>query len=123
MDSTAADLIFGCFLAMAADMRRVLDLFDAEPSEFRVIGPASSNPLWLHLKADILGRDINVSAFPEMVSMGAQALASGETGDWDRANPWIVQADPERHAILTDWFNGSDSIHHALSNAQVSGIN
>ncbi len=123
VDTTAGDLIFGCFLAMAADMRRVLDLFDVEPSEFRVIGPASSNPLWLHLKADILGRDISVSAFPEMVSMGAQALASGETGDWDRANPWIVQADPERHAILTDWFNGSDSIHHALSNAQVGGIN
>lgn len=123
VDTTAEELVFGCFLAMAADMRRVLNLFDVDPSEFRVIGPASSNPLWLHLKADILGRDISVSAFPEMVSMGAQALASGEAGNWDRANPWIVQSDSERHAILTNWFNSSDSLHHALSDAQVSGIN
>lgn len=100
VDTDSSDLVFGCFWAMATEMKRVLDLFDSEPSELRVIGPASANRLWLQLKADVLGHDIEVSAFPEMVSLGAQALASGEPGDWSRADPWTVPTDLARHDAL-----------------------
>lgn len=121
VDTDSSELVFGCFLAMAAELRRVLELFSVQPTEFKVIGPASANNLWLQLKADILGRDISVSAFPEMVSLGAQVLASGESTDWARAEPWTVRADPARHEALTEWFTASEDSFRLHSDADAAG--
>lgn len=102
-DATADDLVLGCFLGMALQYRDVLDLFRVRPERVKVIGPASRNPLWLRLKADLLGTPLSVSGFPEVVSRGAQALASGRTGDWEANDPVDVPADDNRHARLARW--------------------
>jgi sugar (pentulose or hexulose) kinase len=105
-DVRAEDIVFGCFLGLAIQFRKVLELFPAEAAIIKVIGPASENRLWLHLKADVLGADLSVSKFPEVVSRGAQALASSELSDWTSCRPTVVEADQGRHARLREWYAG-----------------
>jgi sugar (pentulose or hexulose) kinase len=102
-DTTAADVILGTFLGLVLQFRDVLDLFPDRPIGVKVIGPASRNPLWLQLKADLLGAPLSVSGFPEVVSRGAQALASGASVAWESTDPREVRADAIRHAALRDW--------------------
>jgi sugar (pentulose or hexulose) kinase len=102
-DVRAEDIVYGCFLGMATDFGKVLELFPDTPSVIKVIGPAAGNPLWLHLKADLLNIDLNVSDVDEVVSRGAQALASGERSDWMACRPRAVVANPQRHDQLRDW--------------------
>jgi sugar (pentulose or hexulose) kinase len=102
-DATAADIVFGTFLGMALQFSDVLELFRERPDRIKVIGPANRNPLWLQLKADLLGTPLSVSGFPEVVSRGAQSLASGETGNWDDCDPVDVLVDEARHARLREW--------------------
>lgn len=102
-ETTDEDIVFGCFLGMAVQFRKVLELFPVRPTTMKVIGPASANPLWLHLKADVLANDLSVSAFDEVVSRGAQVLASGGVGSWEDCAPQMVEADEGRHHRLADW--------------------
>lgn len=102
-DTTDDEVVFGAFLGMVLQFRDVLDLFGAVPQRIKVIGPASRNPLWLQLKADLLGAQLSVSTFPEVVSSGAQALASGSCGSWALHEPNEVLADPARHDALHAW--------------------
>jgi sugar (pentulose or hexulose) kinase len=102
-DVRAEDIVFGCFLGLAVQFSTVLELFRTDATTIKVIGPASENRLWLHLKADFLGADLSVSKFPEVVSRGAQALASGQSGSWESCRPTAVRADAVRHAQLRDW--------------------
>jgi sugar (pentulose or hexulose) kinase len=102
-DTRREELVFGCFLGMALQYRDVLELFRTEPRRIKVIGPASRNQLWLRLKADLVGSDLSVSGFPEVVSRGAQALASGERCAWETTEPTEMHADPRRHARLGEW--------------------
>ena len=81
-DTGPEEIVFGCFLGMTLQFGDVLDLFEAQTSKAKVIGPASKNKLWLQLKADLLGVPLSVSRFPEVVSRGAQAIASDSVGDW-----------------------------------------
>ena len=101
--TTADDLIFATFLGMALQFRDVLELFGQRAERVKVIGPAANNPLWLQLKADLLGVPLSVSRFPEVVSRGAQALASGVTTSWGRSDPRDVDVDPENSARLAEW--------------------
>ncbi len=105
-DTTADDIVFGCFLGLVLQFRDVLALFRAEPVLVKVIGPAGRNPLWMQLKADLLGRPLSVSQFPEVVSRGAQALASGTVASWADCSPEEVQPDPARTAVLAEWADG-----------------
>ncbi|MGC5224964.1 FGGY-family carbohydrate kinase [Micromonospora sp. DT81.3] len=102
-DTTCEDIVFGCFLGLALQFEDVFELFRTRPDRLKVIGPASANPLWLQLKADLLGIPLSASRFPEVVSRGAQSLASGEQGDWDSCEPADVLVDPGRHAMLSEW--------------------
>ena len=102
-DTTIDDLIFGCFLGLAAQFCDVLDLFHAVPTRVKVIGPASKNPLWLQVKADLLGVPLTVSQFPEVVSRGAQALASDASSTWALNEPQDVRVDSSRHTRLSEW--------------------
>jgi sugar (pentulose or hexulose) kinase len=102
-DTTAADIVLGCFLGMALQFRDVLGLFDRPVERVKVIGPAAVNPLWLQLKADLLGVALSVSRFPEVVSRGAQALASGETVPWARSEPREVEVDPRNAERVAAW--------------------
>lgn len=102
-DTSLDEIVFGCFLGLALQFRDVLTLFRAPVSTVKVIGPASVNSLWLQLKADVLGTPLSVSTFPEVVSRGAQALASGATLDWGTCRPRDVFVDDERAAALGEW--------------------
>jgi sugar (pentulose or hexulose) kinase len=102
-DTTAEDIIFGCFLGMALQFRDVLDLFPIDAAEVKVIGPASSNPLWQHLKADLLGTSLSASQFPEVVSRGAQALSSHAPSAWTATDPHQVTVDDQRHREISAW--------------------
>lgn len=102
-DTTADDLVLGTFLGMVLQFRDVLDLFPDRPSRVKVIGPAARNPLWLRLKADLLGMPLSVAQAPEVVSRGAQAIASGESPAWDATDPQDVPPHPDRHARLARW--------------------
>ncbi|WP_271985918.1 FGGY-family carbohydrate kinase [Pseudoclavibacter terrae] len=102
-ETTADDVILACFLGMAMQFRDVLDLFRLRPDRIKVIGPASSNPLWTQLKADLLGTDLSTSDFPEVVSRGAQALASNATPSWEACRPQELHFDAARHRELRDW--------------------
>lgn len=102
-DVSAADIVFGTFLGLAVQFQKVLELFPEDPVGIKVIGPASENALWLHLKADVLGTDLSVSAFDEVVSRGAQALASREGTDWAACRPAAFRADHGRHVRLLEW--------------------
>jgi len=102
-DTTTADIVLGCFLGMALQFRDVLGLFDRPVERVKVIGPAAVNPLWLQLKADLLGVALSVSRFPEVVSRGAQALASGEVVPWARSEPREVEVDPRNAERVAAW--------------------
>lgn len=104
-DTTADDIIFGTFLGMTLQFRDVLELFRQRPDSIKVIGPASRNPLWLSLKADLLGTPLSVSSFPEVVSRGAQSLASDQASDWSDCAPDDVLVDEGRHALLGEWYD------------------
>ncbi|GGL92645.1 FGGY-family carbohydrate kinase [Micromonospora yangpuensis] len=113
-DVRAEDIVFGCFLGLAIQFAKVLELFRTDATTIKVIGPASQNRLWLHLKADILDADLSVSEFPEVVSRGAQALASGRAGNWESCDPAPVLADPARHARLQEWRESVRPVVHNL---------
>ncbi|TPX05903.1 hypothetical protein FJ656_04195 [Schumannella luteola] len=113
-DTTRAELVFGAFLGMAWQFADVLELFRIQPDRVKVIGPASRNPLWLQLKADLLGVPLSVSSHHEVVSRGAQLLASGETGAWDDCDPVDVPADAARHAALTAWADAARPVWEHL---------
>ncbi|MFB2585158.1 FGGY-family carbohydrate kinase [Herbiconiux liukaitaii] len=105
-DATSDDLVFGCFLGMVLQFRDVLELFGQRPDRIKVIGPAGGNPLWLQLKADLLATPLSVSTFPEVVSRGAQALASGSSpgsGGWETCAPHDVEPDARRSTVLREW--------------------
>ena len=110
-DTSVEDIVFGTFLGMTLQFRDVLELFPQTPQTIKVIGPASKNPLWLSLKADLLGTPLSVSRFPEVVSRGAQLLASDQSPDSDAASEWQacgpedVPVDAGRNAILAEWYD------------------
>lgn len=105
-DTTDEDIVLGCFLGLVLQFSDVLELFGMETERIKVIGPASGNPLWLQLKADLLGAPLSASRFPEVVSRGAQALASGAPGSWPGADPFDVLPDRSRHERLLAWSEG-----------------
>lgn len=105
-DTTLDEIVFATFLGMALQFQDVLRLFETPVSEVKVIGPASGNPLWLQLKADLLRVPLTASRFPEVVSRGAQALASEATWAWTDNDPVDVAPDDRRHARLAEWAAG-----------------
>jgi sugar (pentulose or hexulose) kinase len=106
-DTTKDELVFGTFLGMVLQFNDVVELFQTPVTGVKVIGPASRNALWLQLKADLLGVPLSVSRFPEVVSRGAQALACGQSGTWDRNDPFDVSVGPSRQSSLGEWCAGA----------------
>lgn len=102
-DTSADEIVFGSFLGMSLQFADVLDLFPVSAERIKVIGPASGNPLWQQLKADLLGTPLTASRFPEVVSRGAQAIASRESLTWSRSDPHDVLVNDDRHQALLTW--------------------
>lgn len=103
-DTTADEIILATFVGLAFQYRDVVSLFDAATGRVKVIGPAAKDRLWLQLKADVLGVPHSASTVAEVVSRGAQALASGEDRRWDDWGPVVIRPDRVRHARLAEWF-------------------
>lgn len=117
-DETAAeDIVLGTFLGLVLQFADVLDLFDADPRVIKVIGPASGNPLWLQLKADLLNAPLSVSRFSEVVSRGAQTLACAGSPAWEDVDPFEVIPHPARHARLAAWTEGVRPLWRHLQEA------
>lgn len=104
-DTTSEEIVLGCFLGLVQQFSEVFELFGMEAEQIKVIGPASGNALWLQLKADFLGAPLTASRFPEVVSRGAQALASRAAGSWLGTEPFDVEPDQGRHERLLTWSN------------------
>lgn len=102
-NSSMEQLVFGTFLGMVAQFHDVLALFDEPVDRVKVIGPASGNMLWLQLKADYLGVPLAVSRFPEVVSRGAQVLASDSSISWYENDVFEIHPNLERHTQLMNW--------------------
>lgn len=105
-DTTVEQVVLATFLGMVLQFNDVLELFEQPVSLVKVIGPASGNPLWLQLKADMLGAPLSTSRFPEVVSRGAQALAHGGEWRWSDNEPVSVDPDARRQAQLAEWVDG-----------------
>lgn len=108
-DTSLEQIVFGTFLGMTLQFRNVLELFCASPSRVKVIGPASGNALWLQLKADLLFTPLSASSVPEVVSRGAQVLASDAAWRWEGNAPYDIEADAHRHGLLTEWAQSVDA--------------
>lgn len=108
-DVTVDEIVLGCFLGLALQYRDVLDLFGTAPERVKVIGPAAGDDLWLRLKADVLGIAHSAAGVGQIVSRGAQALASGAHPSWDDCRPREILPDPDRSARLATWF---ESVRH-----------
>lgn len=102
-DTRAEDIVLGCFLGLVLQHAEVLHLFGTTPEQIKVIGPAVRNDLWMQLKADLLGVPLSASRADEVVSRGAQALASGVSLDWAAHDPVDVVPDAARHDELHSW--------------------
>ncbi len=103
-DTSPADIVFGCFLGMALEFRDVMDLFRTPVGAMKVIGPASRNDLWLQLKADVLRTPLSVSNSGEVVSRGAQALASSTSVAWESCRPRDVFVNDRGADALSQWY-------------------
>lgn len=103
-DVTVDEIVLGCFLGLALQYRDVLDLFGTAPERVKVIVPAAGDDLWLRLKADVLGIAHSAAGVGQIVSRGAQALASGAHPSWDDCRPREILPDPDRSARLATWF-------------------
>ena len=78
------------------------------PAAVRVIGGMTRNPLYLRIKAAVIGRPITVIELPDAVAMGAALLAGIGAGVYQglseghaqvRREESILQPDPAEHAF------------------------
>jgi xylulokinase len=79
-DVTRGDLFRAVLEGVAADSRHcaaaMLELIGAAPpAAVRVIGGLTKNPLYMHIKAAMLGRSVTVVDLPDSVAAGAALLA------------------------------------------------
>jgi xylulokinase len=79
-DVTRGDLFRAVLEGIAADSRHcaegMLELIGAEPpASVRVIGGLTKNPLYMRIKAAMLGRSVTVVDLPDSVAAGAALLA------------------------------------------------
>ncbi|MFK0334673.1 L-fuculokinase [Rhizobium sp. NPDC090275] len=82
-----ASLLRAVFEGVAMEARLVSDaLFElpgvGQPDDFRLIGGSTRNPLFLEIKASVLGRTLTVYDEPEMTAVGAALLGGLGAGLW-----------------------------------------
>lgn len=70
-------LVMAVSLGLALEFANCFNCFPvAAEAALKVIGPATANPLWLQLRADLLQRPVEALAFDEAVSVGALLIAT-----------------------------------------------
>lgn len=74
--------------SVAALLKDNLDALEArgvEIHELRALGGASKSPLWLQIKADLLGKTVTTLSCDEATSLGAAILGAIAAGDFENA--------------------------------------
>lgn len=102
--TTRDDIIYGIhtgvsfeFLALCRAMAQgELDV------PIKVIGPAARNPLWMQLKADVLGARMLACSVPEAVARGSVIVSGRKLGvELDpQMDMSVYEPDPSRHEAL-----------------------
>lgn len=79
--SSQDELLFAVHLGVALELRNLYQSMGiAKMSRMKVIGPAIKNPLWMQLKADILGIPVVACDIQEAVARGAIMIAAKSYG-------------------------------------------
>jgi xylulokinase len=76
----------GLTLSMHADLRRVVRVSDAKPTEITLVGGGAQSTLWARLKADVSNMPVRAVSDPECVARGAALLAGVGAGVFPDAN-------------------------------------
>ena len=109
--STRDDVFFSADLGLVFELRNLyLHMIGEGGREVaKVIGPSIKSPLWMQLKADILGIQVQACRVRESVARGAVMLAARKAG-WDVKPVFectVYESDAERHAYYDDLFKAA----------------
>lgn len=110
--TSTTDLIFGLFLGLTFEFYLAYkNLFKKRSySLVKVIGPAVMDPLWLQIKADLLGLKIEGIDSQQAVSEGAYSISSGKYFT-NNINKYIPTTDKQKLVYLHKMFNIYKSIY------------
>ncbi|GEL14808.1 FGGY-family carbohydrate kinase [Pediococcus cellicola] len=82
-ETSLKELVFGLFLGLTFELKHALDsLTENEVREVKLIGPATKDPLWVQLRADLLNVNVKAMDTPEAVSRGANVIALTADNDY-----------------------------------------
>ena len=77
------DLVLGLFLGLTFELKHALESFqNANIKRIKLIGPATADPLWVQLRADLIGVPVMAMETPEAVSRGANILADAVANNY-----------------------------------------
>ncbi|WEV37924.1 FGGY family carbohydrate kinase [Lactobacillus sp. ESL0677] len=78
-ETSLEELIFGLFLGLTCEYYIMYStIFEKNKyHKIKVIGPATQDNLWLQLKADLFGMEVDNIAVDQAVSQGAYSVATG----------------------------------------------
>lgn len=82
------------------------------PEEIRVIGGGTRNPLFLRIKASVLGRDLTVIDEPEATALGGALMGGLAAGLWPSLDAALAAIDQPRHRVAPDpaWIGRYDEL-------------
>lgn len=102
------DLVYSLHLGVCMEFNRLFQCMSDESiraaSNIKVIGPAVKNPLWMQMKADVLGVPVIGCDVQEAVALGAVLVAARQRGlscelSFDSS---LYEPDSHRHERLRD---------------------
>ena len=106
------NILFSVFAGLCFELRTLknayINLIDQDIERIKVIGPATSNSLWLQLKADILNCEVLSYRTVEAVSRGGAILAALKQGFIDEIPDNLFEKyspSQENFGLFDDYFN------------------
>ena len=108
-ETTRDDVYFSATLGLVFELRNLYMHMIGEGGRdvAKVIGPSIKSPLWMQLKSDVLGIEVQACRVKESVSRGAVMLAARKLG-WDVEPDFeyeIYTCSPDRHAYYSELFD------------------
>ena len=115
-------ILEGVTYEMALNAQVLIDC-GAEIDSFRAIGGGAKSPVWMQLKADLLGKPVHAMKVSEAVCLGASILAGTATGKYKSAQKASLdiskiertyRPDPARAKIYRERFARYRELYPAL---------
>lgn len=101
---TIDNLIASISIGLVMEFANCFSCFSiSHDKPMKVIGPATKNPLWLQLKADLLQRPIEAVSFDEAISIGALVTACPDVKLPDGITSKVYMPDKQRGKALLDY--------------------